>query len=289
MGSLTLEHVTGTNFAYNNVRFETFLKDMTRLGRRRIELWAIAPHFCVPAASAQDVRALKRQLREREMMLYCLTPEQIMYPVNLASEISWIRDSSIKMFSKAADIASELEGNMLFLTPGRGFEDTDPTEAWKRSVDGIRQVVDYAASQGIRCVIECLQRSESNLVHNLAALDRFVSEVDHGNLTVALDTPAMAAAGDTIEDYVRVFGSRLTHVHLVDGTPSGHLAWGDGSLPLTHYLQVLNQADYTGMMSFEIFGAQYASDPGAAHERSLTAVQAALEECRRQAPSNQRP
>ncbi|MFJ6269270.1 sugar phosphate isomerase/epimerase family protein [Pseudarthrobacter oxydans] len=277
MGSLTLERVTGTNFAYNNVRFETFLGDMIRLGRRRIELWAIAPHFSIPEASAQDVTALKRQLQEREMVLHCLTPEQIMYPVNLASEIPWIRDSSIKMFSKAADIASELEGNMLFLTPGRGFEDADPAEAWNRSIDGTRQVVDYAASRGIRCVVECLQRSESNLVYSLEGLKRFISEVNHENLTAALDTPAMAAAGDSIEDYVNVFGDRLSHVHLVDGSPSGHLAWGDGSLPLGHYLRVLNDAGYTGMMSFEIFGARYASDPGAAHERSLTAVRAALE------------
>jgi protein FrlC len=273
---LTLAQVTGTNFAYNNVRFETFLEDMTRLGRRHIELWAIAPHFSIPAASAQDVRTLKRQLQERKMMLYCLTPEQIMYPINLASEITWIRDSSIEMFSKAADIASELEGEMLFLTPGRGFEDGDPAEAWKCSIDATRQVVDYAASKGIRCVVECLQRSESNLVHDLKALARFVVDVDHENLSVALDTPAMAAAGDSVEDYVRVFGSRLTHVHLVDGTPTGHLAWGDGTLPLTHYLQVLTEANYAGMMSFEIFGAQYASNPGAAHERSLSAVQAAL-------------
>jgi fructoselysine 3-epimerase len=273
---LTLAQVTGTNFAYNNVRFETFLEDMTRLGRRHIELWAIAPHFSIPAASAQDVRTLKRQLQEREMMLYCLTPEQIMYPINLASEITWIRDSSIEMFSKAAEIASELEGEMLFLTPGRGFEDGDPAEAWKRSIEATRQIVDYAGSKGIRCVVECLQRSESNLVHDLKALARFVADVDHENLNVALDTPAMAAAGDSVEDYVRVFGRRLTHVHLVDGKPTGHLAWGDGSLPLTHYLQVLSEANYAGMMSFEIFGAQYASDPGAAHERSLSAVQAAL-------------
>lgn len=273
---LTLEQVTGSNFAYNNVRFETFLEDMTRLGRRHIELWAIAPHFSIPAASARDVGTLKKRLREREMKLYCLTPEQIMYPVNLASEIPWIRDSSIEMFSKAADIASELEGTMLFLTPGRGFEDADPTEAWKRSIDATRQVVEYAASVGIRCVVECLQRSESNLVHNLEDLARFISDVDHEDLTAALDTPAMAAAGDSVEDYVRVFGNRLAHVHLVDGSPSGHLAWGDGTLPLRHYLTVLKKADYTGMMSFEIFGAQYAAHPGAAHEQSLIAVQAAL-------------
>lgn len=258
------------------MRFETFLEDMTRLGRRHIEMWAIAPHLHIPTASAQDVKKLKKQLHEREMSLYCLTPEQIMYPVNLASEIPWIRESSIEMFSKAADIASDLEGEILFLTPGRGFEDSDPAEAWKRSTEATRRVVEHAATKGIRCVVECLQRSESNLVHNLEALARFASDVDHENLTIALDTPAMAAAGDSIEDYVSAFGNRLTHVHLVDGTPAGHLAWGDGRLPLTNYLQVLNSINYTGMMSFEIFGAQYASNPGAAHEQSLAAVQAAL-------------
>lgn len=264
--------ITGTNFVYQNFAFERFLDDMVELDRRRIELWGIAPHLHIPVATAEDVRRIGRGLAEREQRLYCLTPEQVMYPVNLGSDISWLRDSSIAMFRRAAEITAELGGEVLFLTPGRGREDEDPAEAWRRSVDGIQQVAEHASTLGVRCVVEALQRSESNLVFDLDALARLDAEVAHPNLTIALDTVAMAAGGDTIEEYFDTFGDRITHVHLVDGAPSGHRAWGDGELPLVDYLRVMDERDYTGMMSFEIFGAAYSRDPLAAHRQCQDAV-----------------
>lgn len=274
--ALAASQITGTNFVYQNFAFERFLDDMVELGRHRIELWGIAPHFHVPAATTADARRLRSQMAEREQRLYCLTPEQVMYPVNLGSDVAWLRDSSVAMFRRAAELCAELGGEVLFLTPGRGREDEDPDEAWKRSVDGLQQVADHAAGLGVRCVVESLQRSESNLVHDLGSLVHLDEAVNHPNLTIALDTVAMAAGGDTIEDYYAAFGERITHVHLVDGAPSGHRAWGDGELPLAHYLRVLDEHDYSGMMSFEIFGAAYSRDPLRAHRQCQNAVIDAL-------------
>ncbi|MCK8478316.1 sugar phosphate isomerase/epimerase family protein [Microbacterium aurugineum] len=274
--ALDTSQITGTNFVYQNFSFERFLDDMVELGRQRIELWGIAQHFHVPVATADDVRRLGAQLAEREQSLYCLTPEQVMYPVNLGSDLEWLRASSLAMFRRAAEVTAELGGEVLFLTPGRGREDEDVADAWKRSVDGIQQVAEYASTLGVRCVVEALQRSESNLVFDLDALARLDTDVAHPNLTIALDTVAMATAGDTVADYYATFGDRVTHVHLVDGAPSGHRAWGDGELPLADYLRVLDEHGFSGMMSFEIFGAAYARDPLRAHRQCQDAVFDAL-------------
>jgi protein FrlC len=274
--ALDADQITGTNFVYQNFSFERFLDDMVELGRQRIELWGIAQHFHVPVATADDVRRLGAQLSARGLSLYCLTPEQVMYPINLGSGHAWLRDSSLDMFRRAAEVTSELGGEVLFLTPGRGQEDEDTTEAWKRSVDGLQEVAEHASTLGVRCVVEALQRSESNLVHDLDSLARLDAAVAHPNLTIALDTVAMATAGDTVEGYYEAFGDRITHVHLVDGAPSGHRAWGDGELPLADYLRVLEEHDFAGMMSFEIFGAAYARDPLRAHRQCQDAVVDAL-------------
>ncbi|MFS0910825.1 sugar phosphate isomerase/epimerase family protein [Microbacterium sp. 179-I 3D2 NHS] len=273
---LEASQITGTNFVYQNFSFERFLDDMVELGRQRIELWGIAQHFHVPIATDDDVRRLGAQLAARGQSLYCLTPEQVMYPVNLGSDIEWLRESSLAMFRRAADVTAELGGEVLFLTPGRGREDEDTSEAWKRAVDGLRQVAEYASTQGVRCVVEALQRSESNLVFDLDSLARLDRDVAHPNLTIALDTVAMATAGDTVDDYYEAFGDRITHVHLVDGAPSGHRAWGDGELPLADYLRVLDEHAFSGMMTFEIFGAAYARDPLRAHRQCQDAVIYAL-------------
>lgn len=274
--ALHAQQITGTNFAYQNFAFERFLDDMVELGRERIELWGIAPHLHIPVATGADLRRLRRQMSDRGQRLYCLTPEQVMYPVNLGSDVAWLRESSIAMFRRAAEICAELDGEVLFLTPGRGREDEDPSEAWKRSVDGLQRVVEHASTLGVRCVVESLQRNESNLVFDLDSLVRLDLDVDHPNLTIALDTVAMAAGRDTVEGYYAAFGDRITHVHLVDGAPSGHRAWGDGELPLGDYLRVLDEYGYSGMMSFEIFGAAYSREPLAAHRQCQDAVTAAM-------------
>jgi protein FrlC len=126
---------------------------------------------------------------------------------------------------------------------------------------------------GVRCLLEPLQRVETNVLLDAAGVSRMLDEVGAPNLDVVLDTVAMANAGDTVADYVDRFGDRLGHVQLVDGRPTGHLVWGDGDLPLGSYLEQLAAAGYSGKLTFEPFGdGGYALDPVAAWQRNLEAI-----------------
>lgn len=276
VGPDILERITGSNFAYQHLSFERFLDDMALLRRQRVELWGVAPHLHIPALGLGDLRRIRRQLNERGLGVECLTPEQVAYPVNLASGTGWLREQSIRMFRKAADICADLEAPLLFLTAGRGLEDEPLQEAWSRAVESLAAVVDYAASQGVGCVLEPLQPTESNLVNDIAGLQRMLADVGSANLGVALDTVAMAVAGESVQDYGAAFGDRVRHVHLIDGAPAGHLAWGDGELPLRRYLSGLADIGYSGFMTFELFGdGSYARDPLLAFRQCLDAVGAA--------------
>src|SRR5690554_3012915 len=230
MGTISLDQITGSNFSYQHMTFERFLDDMVKLGRQKLELWGIAQHLDVPQFSFADARRMRQQLAERGQSVHCITPEQVMYPVNLASGVEGIRSRSVATMKKAADICVELEAPLLFLTAGRGFEDQPREDAWQRAVDGLGEVGAYAQSLGIDCVIEPLQRHESNLVTDSSGLAELLDEVKLPNLYVALDTVAMAVAGETVDDYFGTFGDRVRHVHLIDGNPAGHMAWGDGEL-----------------------------------------------------------
>ncbi|GGQ27832.1 hypothetical protein GCM10010266_58790 [Streptomyces griseomycini] len=62
-------------------------------------------------------------------------------------------------------------------------------------------------------------------------------------------------------------------MHLIDGRPTGHLAWGDGGLPLSDCLRALERQGHDGWMVFELFGdGTCALDPRAAVERCGAAV-----------------
>ncbi|WP_173923321.1 sugar phosphate isomerase/epimerase [Agromyces sp. Marseille-P2726] len=275
--TITIDQITGSNFSYQHLPFDRFLDDMVELGRERVELWGIAPQLHVPHMSVEEARGLRRRITERGMAVHCLTPEQVIYPVNVASPSRWLRESSIAMFRRAAELCAELEAPLLFLTPGRGFENEPTDAAWRRSVDGIGEIVAYAAALGVSCVLEPLQRVESNLVNDSTTLARMLDEIAAPTLGAALDTVAMATAGETVDDYFAALGGRIRHVHLIDGRPNGHLAWGDGELPLGRYLDALGRHRYDGCLTFELFGdGSYAFDPRRALDRCFAAVEREL-------------
>ncbi|WP_043627349.1 sugar phosphate isomerase/epimerase family protein [Nonomuraea candida] len=270
-----LDRFTGSNFAYQHLPFERFLDDAADLGRQRLELWGIAPQLHVPELSDAGARAVRRAAESRGLSVACLTPEQVMYPVNLASPDTGLRARSVAMFRRAAELCAELGAGLLLLTPGRGFEDEPVADAWRRAADAIGEITAYAGTLGVTCVLEALQRAESNLVNDSRALARMISEIGAPNLGAVLDTVAMAVAGESVDDYFDALGDRVRHVHLIDGRPAGHLAWGDGELPLADYLEALERRGYGGLMTFELFGdGTYAMAPRPAVRRCLDAVRA---------------
>ena len=267
-----MDQVCGSNFAYQHHTLKRCLDDMVDLGRTRIELWCVAPHLHIPETDSAQLQQVRTLLQERELGLACLTPEQVSYPVNIASGAEWLREQSLQLFLRAAEVCSELESPLLFLTAGRGYEDDPAGPAWERSVGGLQAITARAAELGVSCVLEPLQRVESNLVTDVQSLARMLRDVGSPALGVVIDTVAMAVAGDTINDYGDAFGDRIRHVHLVDGAPAGHLAWADGTMDLRGILRDLSGLEYQGAMTFELFGdGSYALEPRPAVERCLDA------------------
>lgn len=268
-----VDRVAGSNFSYQHLALERCLDDLAELGRTAIELWGIAPHAHVPWMTDTEARRIRESARARGLRIVCFTPEQVAYPVNIASADLRLRTESVKMFRRAAELAAELGAQHLFLTAGRGPEDESPDAAWRRSSDALGEIAGYAAGLGMNCVLEPLQRVESNLVNTAADAGRMLSEVGSSNLGVALDTVAAVVAGDSVDDYFDLLGDKVQHVHLIDGAPAGHLAWGDGRLPLSDIVSALTRHRYAGWATVELFGnGEYALNPRPALERSLRAV-----------------
>lgn len=258
----------GSNFAYQHFPFVRFLDDMAELGRSKLELWGIAPHLYVPELVQTGAGGIRRLLRERGLAVHCFTPEQIMYPVNLASIEPWLLELSRRSMRDSIQVAADLGAPMMLVTTGRGYENQPTASSWARAVESLGALADIAAREGVDLLLEPLQRAETNLVTTAAELERMLTDVGRANLLIVLDTVAIAAARDTVDGYLHRFGERISHVHLADGIPTGHLAWGDGDLPLADYVRCLESAGYAGQYTFELFG-NYASDPRNAIERCL--------------------
>ncbi|MBR8644792.1 hypothetical protein KEH51_11300, partial [[Brevibacterium] frigoritolerans] len=58
---------------------------MDNLGINSIELWGGEPHLYVYRNILGNIRGLRREIKSRNMKIICYTPEQCIYPYNIAS------------------------------------------------------------------------------------------------------------------------------------------------------------------------------------------------------------
>jgi fructoselysine 3-epimerase len=269
VSKITRDQITGMNFHYKHYPLEYFLDAMVRYDFKNIELWGASPHFYVEEMSLHDIRRVKKEIDRRDLSVVCFTPEQCVYPINLAAKEKKIREKSIQYFIKSAEAAKELEAPLMLVTPGWGYENEDRLEAWKRTIDSLERLTSVVAKLDVTLAFEPLTRVESNLVHDAKSLKAILDEVGSPYLKGMIDTIPMALANEDFLDYHNLLNDDLVHIHFIDGKPEGHLVWGDGVLPLQKYIDQLSEIGYKGFLTLEYTSYQYVQAPDAAIERSL--------------------
>lgn len=261
------------NIQYRYFSLDKFLDDAVGNEVSNIELWGAMPFFNIEDMTYQEVKEVRHQIESRGLKLVCLTPEQCVYPVNLAAPSEAARRRSLKFFEDNIRAASELGTDKMLITTGYGFfDESNHEEAWKWARDGIYDLAELAKIHGITLALEVLRRDESNLVYNLSTLTQMLAELKHDSVGGMIDTIPMALAGERPADYLQALGERLVHVHFIDGAPRGHLAWGDGILDMQGYLEEFSRYHYKGYLSLEITDGRYYMDPTQSVQQSVNAL-----------------
>lgn len=267
-----MSQIAGMNLHYMNYSLEYFLNSMTKLEIENIELWGGAPHLYSPMVTLNQIKDVRGEINRRNLNVICYTPEQCMYPFNLAAKEQDLRKKSIEYFIRNIHIAAELGTDKMLVTSGKGFYHEPREEAWLRSKDSLEKLTREAEKVDIQLVLEPLQPFESNLVTNVQTVKQMIQEIQSPHFKGNFDTVAMAVAGDSVEDYFRQLKTDLVHIHLIDGNPSGHLAWGDGSLPLKSYLEDIKKFNYEGYITLEIAASDYYLDPENTLKKSIETI-----------------
>lgn len=273
MVDLSFSQVAAMNEHFVLHTFSSFLDSAERNGIHKIELWAGLPHLYAPDTTPQKVNDIARQLRRRQMELICYTPEQCVYPFNIAAKDPELWKYSLEYFLRNLEIAGALEAPMFQIVPGWGLRTEPRQEALKRSLESVGVICRAAERLGIRVVLEALEEEESNLIRTAAELREAIDQVGAKNLGAIVDTCPMAAAGEDFEASYRVLGDKLWHTHFID---SVHQAWGDGVFPLERWLRQLDEHRYEGILTMEILNDRYLLDPSSALEKSARALRSLL-------------
>lgn len=264
-----LKRISVMSYPYCHYTFEYFLKAMERFEVKNIEIWGGSPHLYYEDMTPDVLRRMKNEIVSRGMKVTAYTPEQVLYPYNLAAKEPGIRKRSIEYFKKNINIALELGSPLLLVSAGWGYLDENREEAMARSCESLQAISGYALEHGITLALEALTKISSNLINYADELARMVSDVCSPALAGMLDVGQMGILGETVEDYFKALGNPPVYMHVMDGRPAGHLAFGDGTLPVYHYINEALRLGYTGYFSMEMNDRQYYLEPDPAIGRSL--------------------
>lgn len=272
MKPITSRQLAAMNMCYQRYSFDYFLDSMERLDIQNFELWTGAPHFCNFTKSLSDVKTVRSKVEQRGMKIVCVTPEQVVYPYNIAASDLQLRRLSIDYFKRYIEQTAQLGADKMLCCSGWGNYDEDVNEAWKRSIEGLNEMAGMAEKVGIILVFEILGPQETNLVYNLNSTIQMMNEIKSPAFKLCVDTVPIKVAGHKLDDFFEEFGSRICHVHLTDGTPAGHVPCGDGDHPIAEYLATLSRYEYQGYITLEIGDMNCMVEPEKATRRGFDTV-----------------
>lgn len=260
------------NNAYRLYSFEYFLDSMEKLELDAVDLWGGVQHFDPYAAGAAYIRRFKTKLVSRGIRIAAYTPEILGYPYNLADRSKEIRQASLDYCLKNIRIAAELEAPVMLVSPGFGMWDCSYREAYSRAAGSLRTLAEAAEACGIHLALEHLTPQSSNLLTSVDAVCRMIEAADRPSLGAALDLGQMSVFGETAGTYFDRLGGKIQIVHMMDGSPGGHLAFGDGILPLQKYYEEIKERGYKGTITLEINDSRYGETPHEALRKCLAAL-----------------
>ncbi|MDR1711009.1 MAG: sugar phosphate isomerase/epimerase [Propionibacteriaceae bacterium] len=278
--TISMDKVAPMSEGFIFFTFEHYLDAAVREGLKLIDVYGGAPHIWLDGWTPEFSARIRAQIADRGLKVCSYTPEQVMYAENIAAADDALRAASVRYFLRQLDVAKELDAPQMLVCSGWGYLDEPVEAAWARSVASMKQIDARAQDLGIKLAYEPLQPKETNLVYDLPTAKAMLAELDSPNIGICVDTVCMAVAKESLAQWFDAFGT-LQHLHLNDGEThghlSGHLTWGDGTLPLDEYIAELRARDYAGYITLEPLNIKYKRNPDAALHQGVEFVRRALE------------
>lgn len=230
------------------------------------DLYMSAPQLNAFDYPLGDLIELDRQIRKRNLQVYCITPENCTYPCNFATQNRETRESSLRYYQRVIDTAEYLGCKNVQISIGFGYFDAPAQEAWNNTRGCLQLLAEYGKKKGVRFFLEENKCTTTQVMVTSDNIAQMINEVGADNIDGMLDIDQMVFAGQTIDEYFVSLGSQMAYVHFID---SGHTVPGDGDYPLRQYYQDLKCNGYDGTCCFEIIDRRYYVDPDKALDQCI--------------------
>jgi sugar phosphate isomerase/epimerase len=240
--------VTTAESRFSAVAFRGDLADnlarVKRLGYQGVELSFRDPRTV-------DVAGLKVLLEKHDLPVVALATGRAWGEDRLSftdRDLAVRRQTSVRV-AEYVDLARALNAMVILgLIRGRVPDGVKPAVARRWARDAIRRAADEGARDGIRFVIEPINRYETNFLSTVDETLAFLEEVDRENVGILADTFHMNIEDASIPGSLRRASRSLFHVHVAD---SNRWAPGCGHLDFSEVLRTLQVMRYSGYVSVE--------------------------------------
>jgi inosose dehydratase len=180
-----------------------------------------------------------------------------------------------------ADAIAEIGGSILVVVPGHRERDHYGTEDFKVMADTMNKCGAAALAAGITAAVH---PHWGTTVETEAEIDLLLSLLDGGLVGFAPDSGQIAKGGGDPVAVIKRHITRVRHVHLKDlskdwprlrdegvplNSPKGYAELGEGTVDLDGFLQVLDDANFTGWLLAELDESRYTPDRSAEINRDF--------------------
>jgi L-ribulose-5-phosphate 3-epimerase len=212
-----------------------------------IDHHALPPGASDTAARLEGLRRLLERLGMRSVIetgaRFLLDPRQKHEPTLVSADPAG-RRRRIDFYRHAIDCAAALQSDCVSLWSGAVRDGATDGEAVGRLVEGLREVLDYAAERGVTVGFE---PEPGMLIDRMERFDELLGRIDAPLLGLTLDVghPVCLGAGP-LPDLVDNWAPRLVNVHMDDMGRGRHehLMFGQGEVDIPAVLGALKRAGY---------------------------------------------
>jgi L-ribulose-5-phosphate 3-epimerase len=158
----------------------------------------------------------------------------------------------IEFYKHAVRCAGALGSDCVSLWSGAVRDPVSRRQALDRLVEGLREVLAYAAQQEVDVGFE---PEPGMLIDSMQGYEELLARVDAANFRLTLDVGHLQCQGEVpIAGMIRRWASRLVNVHLEDMRRGvhEHLMFGQGEIDFPPVLEALAGAGYAGGLHVEL-------------------------------------
>jgi sugar phosphate isomerase/epimerase len=235
-------------------------------GYAGVELLGDQPHAYFPTFDDEALDAVREALDDAGLAVsnvnantatgyYDDAPPSAFFDPSLSTADDDHRAWRIEYTKRAVDLAAAVDAPAVCVASGTALPGTPPPEAYDLFLDSLHGILDYAEPRGVDVGIEFEpELLVENVDETLAVLD----DVGRDGLGVNLDLGHAAVYGDDPAEAVHRCAGHITGVHLEDiaGGIRGkhyHLLPGEGDLDFGAIFDALEDVDYDGFATLELY------------------------------------